>query len=928
MHMQWVLFPNNAAQASEMGGKARSLAALNKAGLRIPDWFVVRGEACLQSLSPEARDQLRTGTIDLLVLQKQLASLVPDATVAVEVQAALAKLCSASGRVAVRSSATDEDGSEHSFAGQLESYLFVTPEKVLQKVAAVWRSGFSDAILSYRRHHGLSLLPQPPAVLVQRMVHAEAAGVGFSADPVSGRRGIAVVSAVFGLGTALVSGEADADTWFVARDGKIVETRLAKKQLAHSYDPNSADGVRSEPVPAERAARPALTEDQVCAVAELARRCASEFGRPQDIEWGLEGGRLFLLQSRPITSLAGTPDPDGILNIWDNSNIAESYGGITTPLTYTFARRAYEEVYRQFCRLMKVPQSRIAQNAHVFPCMIGLIRGRVYYNLLNWYRVLAMLPGFTVNRRFMEQMMGVKEALPDELVASLQSASAGDKLKDALHLAGTTGGLVLNHFSLQKRIGTFYSRLNHALRPPNPPLELAQADELASWYLELERQLLTQWDAPLVNDFFAMIFYGVLRKLAVKWCGDSEGTLQNNLLCGEGGLISAEPVRRVRELAELAAKHVDLAAKCAEGEELKQADLDQAPEFAKAYQSYLEKFGDRCLDELKLESPTLHDDPTLLLRSIGQLAMCMNEEKARAAPLAQEMEDKTGQQVGRVTPSAPQSGLDERRARSEAPYPRAASTDQRLRREAEARASEALRGHWFRRLIFEWVLKHTRARVKARENLRFERTRLFGRVRRIFVALGRELHARNLLDAPKDIFYLDLAEILGFCDGTASTVDLKGLVALRRSEFARYATMDPPADRFETRGPVYYGNTFQTVDVPKAKAGPADEWKGIGCCPGVVRGRVRVIKDPREATLKPGEILVAERTDPGWIMLFASAAGLLVERGSLLSHSAIVSREMCLPSVVSIPAITKQLTDGDEVEMNGSTGVVKRMRHD
>jgi len=95
-----------------------------------------------------------------------------------------------------------------------------------------------------------------------------------------------------------------------------------------------------------------------------------------------------------------------------------------------------------------------------------------------------------------------------------------------------------------------------------------------------------------------------------------------------------------------------------------------------------------------------------------------------------------------------------------------------------------------------------------------------------------------------------------------------------------------------------------------------------------VRGPVRVVTDPRNAVVKPGEILVAERTDPGWIMLFASAAGLLVERGSLLSHAAIVSREMGIPSIVAIAGITQQLKDGEWVEMNGSTGVVKKIQHD
>jgi pyruvate,water dikinase len=660
------------------------------------------------------------------------------------------------------------------------------------------------------------------------------------------------------------------------------------------------------------AVQPALSDEQVSAVAELARRCARHFGRPQDIEWAIEGGQLYLLQSRPITSLAGMPDPDGVLNIWDNSNIAESYGGITTPLTYTFARRAYEEVYRQFCRLMKVPSTRIADSANVFYGMIGLVRGRVYYNLLNWYRVLAMLPGFTVNRRFMEQMMGVKEPLPDELVAGLQKASATDKLKDSFHLGVTMAGLVLNHLTLESRIRKFDSRLSQALRPPDPPLEQARPDELAAYYLQLERQLLTQWDAPLVNDFFAMIFYGALRKLAGGWCGDSEGTLQNNLLCGEGGIISAEPARRVRELAELASGHPDLAAKLAGAPAAELAgEMEQAPGLLEAYRGYLDRFGDRCLDELKLESPTLHEDPTLLLRSIGQLAMRIVEERAHPPPTDDAESNTPSVSLVPLTEKASAPGID-----------------QRLRREAEARMNAALRGRWLRQAVFRWVLKHTRNRVRDRENLRFERTRLFGRVRRIFIALGDELHARNLLDSPKDIFYLELAEILGFCDGTATTVDLKGLVTLRRAEFAGYAHMEPPVDRFETRGAVGHGNSYQRTFSTKTEPGFADEWVGIGCCPGVARGLVRVVIDPRQAMLKPGEILVAERTDPGWIMLFASAAGLLVERGSLLSHSAIVSREMGLPTIVAIPGITKRLADGDEVEMNGGTGVVRRIRHD
>jgi rifampicin phosphotransferase len=885
--MRWILLPTDVARTAEMGGKARALAALRRAAVPIPDWFVLTGGALNESLGELTRQKLATAATSLEILAL-MADIQPAPEVLGEINAALARLLPADGFVAVRSSASDEDGAEHSFAGQLESHLFVSREHVAEKIVAVWRSGFSEHIIAYRQQHSLALTPRAPAVLVQRMVNADAAGVVFSADPVSGRRGVAVVSAVFGLGSALVSGEANADNWIVDRAGKILETRLGEKSIAHRAAPDSPEGVRSETVSPERARQPALTEEQVRSVAEMARRCAAHFGRPQDIEWAIEGGQLFLLQSRPITSLAALPDPDGGLNLWDNSNIAESYGGVTTPLTYTFARRAYEEVYRQFCRLMAVPAARIADSAQVFRCMIGLVRGRVYYNLLNWYRVLAMLPGFTVNRRFMEQMMGVKEGLPEELTRELRPASTTDRIKDSFHLGITVVGLVWNHLTLQGRSKKFYARLTDALRPPVPPLEQMRPDELVAHYQDLERRLLTRWDAPLVNDFFAMIFYGVLRKLVGKWDGDTDGTLQNNLLCGEGGIISAEPARRVRELAQLAAKHPELVGKLTDAplEEILE-ELNRVPEFAASYQAYLDKFGDRCLDELKLESATLHDDPMALLRSVGHLAKRATDSH-----------------------SAADSGIE-----------------LQLRQQAEARVATALRGHVLRRVVFNWVLRQTRQRVRDRENLRFERTRLFGRVRRIFVALGREFHARDLIAAPADIFYLELDEVTGFCDGTTTTAQLKELVALRRAEFARYAEMEPPADRFETRGPVHHGNAYQRAAAAENPATDGD-LKGIGCCPGVVRGRVRVVTDPREAVLKPGEILVAERTDPGWIMLFASAAGLLVERGSLLSHSAIVSREMGIPSIVAIAGVMRQLKDGDKVEMNGSTGVVKKINHD
>ncbi len=720
------------------------------------------------------------------------------------------------------------------------------------------------------------------------MVDARVSGVAFSADPVSGRRGVAVVSALPGLGTALVSGEGDADTWLVDRGGGIVERRVVPKRRIHRPDAGSLEGVAAETLSEDAASRPALTDAQVQEVAALARRCERHFGRPQDIEWAYDGERLYLLQSRPITSLVALPDPDGRLLLWDNSNIVESYSGVTTPLTFSFASEIYEHVYRQFCRMMRVPEAAIAQHDDTFRNMLGLVRGRIYYNLLNWYRVLALLPGFTVNRRFMEQMMGVKEALPEALVEEIAAQRTEGRLRDLLHVGATAAGLVGHHFALERRVRAFYARLESALAPPDPPLEARRADELVAHYRDLRARLLLAWDAPLVNDFFAMIFYGVLRSLTQKWCGDTEGTLQNDLVGGQGGLVSAEPAARLRRLARLAQDDAALTAllRTAPASAIEAAIADR-PAFAAEYGAYLEKFGERSVNELKLETATLHDDPLPLLRAIGSLA----QQGLAAGPA--------------VDPTAD------------------ALPGDALRAQAHERVGAALARRPIRRLVFGWVLRHARSRVRDRENLRLERTRLFGRVRRIFVEIGRRFHGMGLLDDPRDIFYLEVDEVLAFTEGRSTCASLRELASLRKREFQEYERAAPPDDRFETRGVVHHGHDFRA---PRAAAVvEGDTRRGLGCCPGIVRGPVRVVTDPRFVDLERRTVLVAEHTDPGWIMIFPSALGVLVERGSLLSHAAIVARELGIPAVVSLPGLTRWLKDGDWVELDGSTGTVRRI---
>jgi phosphohistidine swiveling domain-containing protein len=874
-----------------LGGKGHHLARLAAlAGERftVPRFVVIETGAFDECVSSGRRWPSDESEANARA-RETAAAKIPEA-LRIEVATALASAGLENALLAVRSSASAEDSAARSFAGQFDSILGVAggAGPLWDAVRRVWASAFNARAAAYGGDPATGVRM---AVVIQEMVDPQVSGVAFSVDPVSGDRHTAVVSAVYGVGEGLVSGELDADNYRVrfGSGGPSVAREIAHKPSAVRLA--ASGGTRLEPVEEPLHDAAALDDEQAIAVARAACAIADASGTPQDVEWAIAGSppRLVILQARPVTAAAPASTPataplTGERRVWDNSNIIESYSGVTTPLTFSFASEVYESVYRQFCRVLGTPEPLLASHAGVFANMLGLARGRVYYNLLNWYRTLALLPGFQFNRSFMERMMGVREALEDPP----PPPSTGSRLRDLWSLVRMVVRITLEARKLKREVPAFQARVERALGPlRREPIETWPADQALALYHRLERELLEEWRPPLVNDFFAMVFFGVLGRLTERWLPDAPPTLVNDLLCGEGGIISTEPARRVMALASLArATPVVAAALASEPDDralLARIEPEPAAaEFNAALNAYLDTFGDRCMEELKLETVTLREDPTFLLGMI----------RAYAAQ-------------GTVDPEA------------------AWQREREIRRGAEERVDARLRG--IRRWVHRWVLERARWRVRDRENLRFERTRVFGVVRRIFVALGRHLAESGRLRAPRDVFYLTRAELFAAAEGAGPPQDLAGLVAERRARFEAYARGPAPPDRFETRGASE--GVLDDAVVPAASVGTGvagGELRGTGCCPGVVRAAVRVVRDPRQARDLEGRILVAERTDPGWTLLFPAVRGLLVQRGSLLSHSAIVAREMGLPCVVGIAGLLETLRDGEEVEMDGTTGMVRR----
>ena len=811
-----------------VGNKAFRLAVLRKAGFRVPDFFVA---------FDDGSGEFPATRLDENMLARRLQAL-------------------GGSRFAVRSSSIDEDLSGSTFAGQFDSFLDVASDAVIARIEDVVASASNPHLQEYFKSRGFSGDVTPPAVIVQRMVNATAAGVAFAVDPVTGNSDVVTVAAVTGTGEKLVSGEEHGETWRIGPDGKP------------ELDASDAG-----------AQRPVLTRRQVRKIADLARQVSDVVGSPQDIEWAFAGHKLYLLQSRDITA-AGPAAAGEHYALWDNSNIVESYGGVTTPLTFSVARTAYREAYRHYCLVVGMRKKVVEDNAQTFDQMIGLLRGRVYYNLLNWYRLLMLTPGFRYNRRFMEQMMGVTEGLPPGVLPAPLDPNRRERLLSGLGIIRVGWRMLSRLPGHERRVAGFHRRIDAALEPTDLPK--SNLSGLLEQFDELQSRVIPAWDTPLLNDMYCMVFHGLLRALTRRWLPEECSELHNELVAGEVGIISMRPVRQMRAIADIIAAQPGLAAIFANGSrhDIECAMAHNAP-LKSACDKYLEDFGDRCLDELKLESATLCDDPTPLYRSVGQLASAAHRETRR-----------------------PDEGAPAQ--------------------DPEARLNASLSGSPLRFGIYRWVLGMARRRVRDRENLRFERTRVYGRVRRIFVEVGKRLASRKELDNPDDIFYLDLNEIRSHVYGNGTAGDIRLLVQSRRLEYRKHRDDSNLPRRFVTCGPPQAPGAIVEICGAETVEG-LEQVVGQGCSAGVVRGRVNVVRDPRQAKIQKGDIVVAERTDPGWVTVFPLVGGMIMERGSLLSHSAIVAREMGIPAVVGVTDACDWLKDGEWVEIDGGSGAIRKL---
>ncbi|MBC7690773.1 MAG: phosphoenolpyruvate synthase [Methylotenera sp.] len=897
------------------GGKAKNLAKLTQLEIPVPEWFCISTtafdafaklnglDALIAAAAQVARGDLARYSADLET--EFLKGKLPEELITA-LRSELQRI-GPQNLLAVRSSGLDEDSADNSFAGQFSSYMFQRgEEQVFESLKKCWASGFSERALSYRIERKIDLSRIRVGVVIQKMVNASAAGVGFSRNPMKPLdRETLILSSVWGLGEGLVSGELDADHFEVNRSTLAAHSQLVPKEFALRQ--GNRGGLRKEAVAPADQARSSLSDAQIQELAKTCMLLEEKLGSPQDCEWAYEADRLYLLQTRPITSLppesfysAAINGEDAIL--WDNSNIIESFCGVTSPLTFSHVSRAYRQVYLQFCEVMGVPEDLVSSHESTFRNMLGLIRGRIYYNLGSWYQLLFLFPGTSSSKSFMETMMGVKQGLKPE-IAKLFDFTKNPPKYSAWKKTRLIVLTILRIFRIQKIIHDFKTEvgaIDAVARKQD--FEALSFQKQMDYYHYLEKEILYRWKAPIISDTRCMVFFGLLKALTQKWLAPKAGmasdigaSLQNDLLCGQGDLASTEPTRALMKIAG----KIDLGnaevrswmLKTSPQEIWKQLKVGKPPEYDQIralFQDFLDKYGFRCMNELKFEEIDLHEDPSFAIEAVLGFVRLKNYSIE-----AMETREKA------------------------------------IRQKAEAVMRAHLSGPklWF----YEFILDKARIAVRDREDLRFMRTNSFGVTRRIFRAMGVNLHKLGVLEHPRDVFYLTMDEMMAFNEGRSLTLNFKPLVAIRKAEFAEYERTPSPPDRFITQGiaGMYLRSPqiLAEVDLLKSDLVVSDDPNvllGTSCCPGVVEGIVRVIRVPADAEGLNGEIIVTERTDPGWVPLFPSSSGLLIERGSLLSHSAVVARELGIPTIVGISGgLLKKLKSGMRVRMDAGRGEVR-----
>ena len=865
-----VLSLDETLHARFVGGKAAGLSSLLRLGVAVPRGVVIPAPATAHMMAADT-------WCEIVAAWRAL-----EAPVAI-----------------VRSSAIGEDSADASFAGQLESIADVKQAHELrQAVLQCLASRGSDRVRAYERSRGHAL--GGLGIIIQQQIDASMSGVLFTQDP-AGRPGV-LIEYCAGAGEALVGGRIN--------PGRV----LVDDEVRREAD---AEGV-------------AIADETAHALAAEGRRIAAAFGAPQDIEWTIDReGRIWFVQARPITAFRPCRPPEGGRQgsgevdgshasgraggshgvraagqgaasagqahasageprriLWSNANVNENFPEPITPLLYSVASAGYYHYFLNLGRAFGLSRRRLQAIDDPLRQIIGVHGARMYYNLTSIHTVLRAAPFGDQLAAAFNQFVGAEDMAPKE---TGRPDWRGWRVVQALELVRIGACVAWQYLFLTRRVETF-ERTADAYAARTDPAALPRLGRAAlrdrlRGFMEIRRH---RWKNASLADAGSMVCYAALKALLRTLLpGEAQDALHNTLLKALPGLVSSRPAIELWALSRMIRADAALAALFATADpDAVIAAVRTRPgfaSFARAFDRYLADWGFRCSAELMLTAPSFQENPGALVSILKSYAECDGESPE--ALLAR-------QQAERLADTA--------RVLAQVGWPRAVAL----------------------RILLGW----TQRSIQLRERARLKQALLYSRLRRVALAIGDDLCAAGRLQRRDDVFMLTFAELDALLAGAAMFPDhLAAEVRGRVTAHVALAAMRPP-DTFVLEEGAYLGigdqGSGSAGGTPMESSRPA--LTGTSACGGRVTARATVLADVTEAhKLHAGDILVTRQTDPGWGPVFPLIAGLVMERGGMLSHGAIIAREFGIPSIVGVADATRLIATGATVCLDGDRGTVR-----
>lgn len=626
---------------------------------------------------------------------------------------------------------------------------------------------------------------------------------------------------------------------------------------------------------------PMLTANQLRELQGAALRLEELFGSPQDIEWTFDAaGSLYILQSRPITTAAAVPEHA----VYSNANINENYPGPVTPFLQSIAKTSYAHYFRNLAVAYGFASYRIEAMEDALLNIVGVHGQRLYYDVSNIHAVLRMAPWGPLFAEWFNKFVGVEEttqARARDLTWSRGTVGRGAEVVELLSMAVK---IVRQYRRMVPQVEDFESAVaRYADRCHPEHLRALSKDDLVGLLNAFVEIRCHRWLGATLADSACMVCCGALDRFLARFFSEPSDVVMHGLLRGLPGIVSSEPPkhlwrisRKIRANAAWTSLFEETTVDILDTLGWDGEALRATHPVAAVLQGFLDDWGFRCTGELMMTTSSFQEEPHAVVDMLRSYA-AMDEE-------------------------GPEDVIQRQAAKR-------LEQTQELKRQLNPVARGA----------FERLLKATADSLALRERARLKQAQLYRCCRRVVLALGARLVDSGLLSAKDDVLFMSWQELR---DVPAKGVVSKKQLAGRRERFERESQWPQPPARIV----LPRGRSWQPLGANTGRAEDRSEderLKGIAAAGGCVTARAAVARGQQDFhRVQSGDILVAPQTDPGWATVLFMVKGLVMERGGMLSHGAIIAREFGIPSVVGVPRVTERVPNGSTICVDGDEGYV------